>query len=204
MKFVQQGAEWIHLVDLDAAMGRKPNLDQLMRIVENVDVKIEVAGGIRSADIARTFIDKGASKVVLGTLAIKDHSFIDDVSTHIDSKQIAVAVDVKGEDVMIEGWTRQSGKRYPEVLKMLNKYSFCNIIVTNVEADGTLHGPQIELIEECVHLSEKPVYAAGGVKSLKDIRALNEVGVKGIIIGKSLYEGTLSLKEAIEEIKKIT
>ena len=200
--FVNDGAEWIHLVDLDAAMGRKPNLDLLLKIVNQVNIKIEVAGGIRSVDKAERLIEAGASKVILGTTAILNPPFIEQVSVRLGKEHVAVSLDIKKGNVMIKGWTTQSNANYKEVLKVLNDYPFAHIIVTSVESDGTLRGPHLELIEECIALSRKPVYAAGGIKTIQDIKALLTIGAQGIIIGKSIYEGTIKLQDAFAEARK--
>lgn len=199
--FVNDGAEWIHLVDLDAAMGRQPNLNLLLKIVNQVNLKIEVAGGIRSVDKAERLIEAGASKVILGTSAILNPSFIEEVSVRVGKEHVAVSMDVNRGAVMIEGWTKQSNTNYNEALKVLNDYPFAHIIVTSVESDGTLEGPHLELIKECIALSKKPVYAAGGVKTIHDIKALVAIGAQGIIIGKSIYEGTITLPDALAEAR---
>ncbi len=199
--FVNDGAEWIHVVDLDAAMGRQPNLDLLLKIVNQVNIKMEVAGGIRSVDKAEILIEAGASKVILGTAAILNPLFIEKVSCRVGKEQVVVSMDVNRGTVMIEGWTKPSNANYNEVLKVLNDYSFAHIIVTSVESDGTLRGPHLELIKECIALSKKPVYAAGGVKTIHDVKALLTTGVQGIIIGKSIYEGTIKLQDALAEAR---
>ncbi len=200
MRFMDEGAEWIHLVDLDAAMGHRDNLELLIRIVEEVDVKVEVAGGVRSVNRAYKLVEAGASKVVLGTSAVRNPPFIEDVSNAIGTERVAVAVDVKMEVVMIEGWTRGSGLNYRDILETLNEYSFANVVVTSVEDDGTLRGPNLNLIKDSVRISRNSIYAAGGVRSVMDIKSLSSVGAEGIIVGKALYEGSISLKKALVEV----
>ncbi|MBS7645037.1 MAG: 1-(5-phosphoribosyl)-5-[(5-phosphoribosylamino)methylideneamino]imidazole-4-carboxamide isomerase [Candidatus Bathyarchaeia archaeon] len=196
--FEGEGAEWIHLVDLDAAMGLGDNSSLVARIVEEVEVKVEVAGGIRSLEKASRLVEAGASRVVLGTSAIRDPSFIRSVSEAIGSERVSMAVDVKNGVVMVEGWKKEAGLEYPAVIEILNDYPFSTLILTCVEVDGTLQGPNLEVIGESLKISEKQVYAAGGIGSLEDLKTLARIGVKGAIIGKALYEGRIRLREALE------
>ena len=197
-KFEREGAEWIHLVDLDAAMGLGDNSALIAKIIEEVKAEVEVAGGIRSLEKASRLIEAGASRVVLGTSAIRDPSFISSVSETIGSERTGVAVDVRNGVVMVEGWKEETGLSYPTIIGMLNGYPFSTLILTCVDVDGTLQGPNLEVIGESLKISEKQVYAAGGVRGLEDLKALARIGVGGVIVGKALYEGDIRLREALE------
>ncbi|MGC8849851.1 MAG: 1-(5-phosphoribosyl)-5-[(5-phosphoribosylamino)methylideneamino]imidazole-4-carboxamide isomerase [Candidatus Bathyarchaeia archaeon] len=197
-EFEREGAEWIHLVDLDAAMGLGDNSPLIARIVEEVEVKVEVAGGIRSLEKASRLVKAGASRVVLGTSAIKDPSFIRSVAEAIGPERTSVAVDVKSGLVMVEGWKEETPLDYPAAIRMLNGYPFSTLILTCVDVDGTLQGPNLEVIGESLDISMKQIYAAGGIRDLEDLKALARLGVKGAIIGKALYEGRIRLREALE------
>ncbi|MEM2122132.1 MAG: 1-(5-phosphoribosyl)-5-[(5-phosphoribosylamino)methylideneamino]imidazole-4-carboxamide isomerase [Candidatus Bathyarchaeia archaeon] len=196
--FDEERAEWIHLVDLDAAMGLGDNSHLVTRIVEEVEVKVEVAGGIRSLEKASRLVEAGASRVVLGTSAIRDPSFIRSVSEAIGPERVGVAVDVRNGVVMVGGWKEETGLDYPAVIGMLNGYPFLTLILTCVDVDGTLQGPNLEVIGESLKISEKQVYAAGGIRDLEDLKALARIGVEGAIVGKALYEGRIRLREALE------
>jgi phosphoribosylformimino-5-aminoimidazole carboxamide ribotide isomerase len=196
-KFEDEGAQWIHVVDLDAAMGLGDNTDLTMRIADEVGVKVEVAGGIRSLEKALRLIEAGASRVVLGSSAIRNPSFIESVSDKIGSERTAVAVDVKEGRVAVEGWRKRTELGYQAVIERLNGYPFSTLILTCVDVDGTLQGPDFRIIGESIRISRKHLYAAGGIRSLEDLEGLARIGVRGAIIGKAIYEGRVRLREAL-------
>ncbi|WP_029288700.1 bifunctional 1-(5-phosphoribosyl)-5-((5-phosphoribosylamino)methylideneamino)imidazole-4-carboxamide isomerase/phosphoribosylanthranilate isomerase PriA [Cellulomonas sp. HZM] len=196
------GAEWIHLVDLDAAFGRGSNAPLLAEVTAELaakGVKIELSGGIRDdASLARA-LSTGATRVNLGTAALEDPQWTARViSEHGD--QIAVGLDVRGTTLAARGWTQEGGDLW-EVLERLDVAGCSRYVVTDVTKDGTLRGPNVELLREVCSRTDAPVVASGGVSSLDDLRVLRTlvpIGVEGSIVGKALYAGAFTLPEALD------
>jgi phosphoribosylformimino-5-aminoimidazole carboxamide ribotide isomerase/phosphoribosylanthranilate isomerase len=195
--WINAGAEWIHLVDLDAAFGRGDNRAVIRQVVDSAKtelgrgVKIELSGGIRDDASLEAALEAGATRVNLGTAALENPDFGD---------AIAVGLDVRGTTLAARGWTREGGDLW-EVLARLEDAGCPRYVVTDVTKDGTLKGPNIELLREVMQRTNKPVVASGGISSLqdiKDLRALVSEGLEGAILGKSLYAGKFTLEEALE------
>lgn len=196
--FVAQGARWIHLVDLDAAFGRGSNADLLARIVEAVPVRVELSGGIRDDASLGRALDAGAARVNVGTAALEDPAWTARVIAR-HAERIAVGLDVRGETLAARGWTRPGGDLW-ETLRRLDDAGCARYVVTDVSRDGTLSGPNLELLRRVCARTDAPVVASGGVSSLDDVRALRALGgegVEGAIIGKALYSGAFTLAEAL-------
>jgi 1-(5-phosphoribosyl)-5-[(5-phosphoribosylamino)methylideneamino] imidazole-4-carboxamide isomerase/N-(5'phosphoribosyl)anthranilate isomerase len=199
-EWVEQGAEWIHLVDLDAAFGRGSNYALLERVVANTPkhVSIEISGGIRDDASLAAALATGARRVNLGTAALENPEWADRViQSHGD--QVAVGLDVRGTMLAARGWTREGGDLW-EVLARLEDAGCARYVVTDVTKDGTLRGPNIELLREMCARTDKPVVASGGVSSIQDLVDLRELvplGVEGAIVGKALYAGAFTLPEAL-------
>lgn len=197
--WVEAGAEWIHLVDLDAAFGRGSNAELLERIVGEVGIKVELSGGIRDdASLARA-LQAGAARVNLGTAALEDPEWTERViSEHGD--KIAVGLDVRGTTLAARGWTRDGGDLW-ETLARLDAVGCSRYVVTDVTKDGTLQGPNITLLREVAARAQAPVVASGGIARLEDIAALAalvEEGIDSAIVGKALYNGSFTLPQALE------
>jgi len=193
------GAEWIHLVDLDAAFGRGSNADLLADVVGRLDVDVELSGGIRDdASLARA-LATGCRRVNLGTAALEDPDWTRRaVAEHGD--RIAVGLDVRGTTLAARGWTQEGGDLW-EVLARLDADGCARYVVTDVTKDGTLRGPNVELLQQVCAATDKPVVASGGVSSLDDLRALRGLvgaGVEGAIVGKALYAQAFTLPEALD------
>ncbi len=196
------GAEWIHLVDLDAAFGRGSNADLLAEVTRDLSdkgVKVELSGGIRDdASLARA-LGTGATRVNLGTAALEDPGWTARViAEHGDA--IAVGLDVRGTTLAARGWTREGGDLW-EVLARLDAAGCARYVVTDVTKDGTLRGPNVELLREVCSRTDAPVVASGGISSLEDLRVLRTLvaeGVEGSIVGKALYAGAFTLPEALD------
>jgi phosphoribosylanthranilate isomerase len=197
--WVEEGAEWIHLVDLDAAFGRGSNHDLLARIVAELDVKVELSGGIRDDDSLERALDSGARRVNLGTAALENPEWTSRaIARHGD--RIAVGLDVRGTTLAARGWTKEGGDLW-EVLDRLEADGCARYVVTDVTKDGTLRGPNVELLRQVCARTDAPVVASGGVANLHDIetlRGLTEVGLEGAIVGKALYAGAFTLSEALD------
>lgn len=193
------GAEWIHLVDLDAAFGRGSNADLLAEVVAALDVQVEMSGGIRDdASLARA-LATGCRRVNLGTAALEDPEWTAQViARHGD--QVAVGLDVRGTTLAARGWTREGGDLW-EVLERLDAAGCARYVVTDVTKDGTLRGPNLELLREVCARTQAPVVASGGISSLDDLAALRDLvplGVEGAIVGKALYAGAFTLPQALD------
>lgn len=194
--FLADGAEWIHLVDLDAAFGRGSNRELLAEIVAAAPVKIELSGGIRDSASLESALELGATRVNLGTAALEDPAWTADVIARYGDK-IAVGLDVRGDTLAARGWTRDGGNLW-EVLDRLNDAGCARYVVTDVTKDGTMRGPNVDLLTRVMERTNAPVVASGGISSLDDIRAVRDAGVEGAIIGKALYAGAFTLPEALE------
>ena len=197
--WIAAGAEWIHLVDLDAAFGRGSNRDVIAEVIANAgDTKIELSGGIRNGDSLKAALDLGATRVNLGTAALEDPDWTERAIAEF-GEQIAVGLDVRGETLAARGWTQEGGNLF-EVLDRLEDAGCARYVVTDVTKDGTLRGPNLDLLRSVMQKTERPVVASGGISSLEDIRnlaGLVPLGLEGAILGKSLYAGRFSLEEAL-------
>ena len=193
------GAEWIHLVDLDAAFGRGSNADLLAGLIRSVDVAVELSGGIRDDDSLARALATGARRVNLGTAALENPDWTATaIARHGD--RVAVGLDVRGTTLAARGWTREGGDLW-DVLERLDADGCARYVVTDVTKDGTLRGPNLELLREVCARTTAPVDASGGISSLADLAALRElvpVGVEGAIVGKALYAGAFTLPEALD------
>lgn len=197
--WINAGAEWIHLVDLDAAFGRGDNRAIIREVVDNSSsVKIELSGGIRDDASLEAALEAGATRVNLGTAALENPEWTERVIAKY-GEAIAVGLDVRGTTLAARGWTQEGGDLF-EVLARLEAAGCARYVVTDVTKDGTLRGPNIELLKQVMQRTDKPVVASGGISSLQDIadlRALVGDGLEGAILGKSLYAGKFTLEEAL-------
>ena len=193
------GAEWIHLVDLDAAFGRGSNAELLSTVVGRLDVAVELSGGIRDDDSLARALGTGARRLNLGTAALEDPAWTSRViAEHGDA--VAVGLDVRGTTLAARGWTQDGGDLW-EVLDRLERDGCARYVVTDVTKDGTLRGPNTDLLRQVCSRTQAPVIASGGVSSLDDLRALRQlvpVGVEGAIVGKALYAEAFTLAEALD------
>ena len=198
-EFVAAGAQWIHLVDLDAAFGTGSNAALLEAVIKSVDLKVELSGGIRDDESLRRALATGCTRVNLGTAALENPEWTAKVISEFGDR-IAVGLDVRGHTLAARGWTQEGGDLF-ETLARLDRDGCARYIVTDVAKDGTLKGPNLELLREVCAATSKPVVASGGVSSLADliaIRELTSIGVEGAIVGKALYAGAFTLPQALE------
>jgi len=202
-EFVAAGAEWIHLVDLDAAFGIGSNAALLEEVIKSVDIKVELSGGIRDDESLRRALATGCKRVNLGTAALENPEWTAKVISEFGDR-IAVGLDVRGHTLAARGWTKEGGDLF-ETIERLDRDGCARYIVTDVAKDGTLTGPNLELLREVCAATNKPVVASGGVSTLDDliaIRALTSIGVEGSIVGKALYAGAFTLQQALEVSSK--
>ena len=199
LEFQAAGAEWLHLVDLDAAFGRGENSALLAEVVGKLDIKVELSGGIRDDESLRRALATGCVRVNLGTAALENPEWTARViAEHGD--RIAVGLEVRGHVLAARGWTQEGGDLF-ETIERLERDGCSRYVVTDVTKDGTLKGPNLELLQEVCAVTKKPVVASGGISSLDDIAALsslNGIGVEGAIVGKALYAGAFTLQQALE------
>lgn len=197
--WIDAGAEWIHLVDLDAAFGRGDNRAIIREVVNaSTSIKIELSGGIRDDASLEAALEAGATRVNLGTAALENPEWTERVIAKFGDA-IAVGLDVRGTTLAARGWTREGGDLW-EVLARLEGAGCPRYVVTDVTKDGTLKGPNVELLREVMQRTSKPVVASGGISSLQDIRDLQALvadGLEGAILGKSLYANKFTLQEAL-------
>ena len=197
--WIDAGAEWIHLVDLDAAFGRGDNRAIIREVVNaSSSVKIELSGGIRDDASLESALEAGATRVNLGTAALENPEWTERVIAKFGDA-IAVGLDVRGTTLAARGWTREGGDLW-EVLARLEGAGCARYVVTDVTKDGTLKGPNVDLLREVMKRTSKPVVASGGISSLQDIRDLHALvadGLEGAILGKSLYANKFTLQEAL-------
>ncbi|MFM8843489.1 MAG: bifunctional 1-(5-phosphoribosyl)-5-((5-phosphoribosylamino)methylideneamino)imidazole-4-carboxamide isomerase/phosphoribosylanthranilate isomerase PriA [Actinomycetota bacterium] len=198
LDFQNAGAEWIHLVDLDAAFGTGSNHEILSEVIGKVDIKVELSGGIRDEESLARALATGCERINLGTAALEDPQWTASVIARY-GERIAVGLDVRGHTLAARGWTQEGGDLF-ETLDRLDRDGCARYVVTDVKKDGTLQGPNLTLLKEVCAATSKPVIASGGVSSLNDLRTLRtltEIGVEGSIVGKALYAGAFTLQEAL-------
>lgn len=195
----EQGAQWIHLVDLDRAFGTGSNAELLAQIVGALDIDVEMSGGIRDDDSLRAALDTGCRRVNMGTAALEQPEWTARaIAEHGD--RIAIGLDVRGTTLAARGWTREGGDLW-ETLARLDAEGCARYVVTDVAKDGMLQGPNLDLLREVCARTARPVVASGGVSTLADIEALRRLvplGVEGAIIGSALYKGAFTLPDALE------
>ncbi|MEU7995433.1 bifunctional 1-(5-phosphoribosyl)-5-((5-phosphoribosylamino)methylideneamino)imidazole-4-carboxamide isomerase/phosphoribosylanthranilate isomerase PriA [Micromonospora sp. NPDC049060] len=197
----RDGAEWIHLVDLDAAFGRGSNAHLLAEVVRQLDVKVELSGGIRDDESLHAALGTGAARVNIGTAALEDPVWCDRVCGEYGDR-VAIGLDVRGRTLSARGWTRDGGDLF-EVLERLDKAGAARYVVTDITKDGTMRGPNLDLLREVCARTDAPVIASGGVSTLDDLRALatlESIGVEGVIAGKALYAGAFTVAQALETL----
>jgi phosphoribosylanthranilate isomerase len=197
----RDGAEWVHLVDLDAAFGRGSNADLLAQVVRSLDVAVELSGGIRDDESLQRALATGAARVNIGTAALEDPDWVARViAGHGD--RVAIGLDVRGDTLSARGWTRDGGDLW-ETLDRLDAAGCARYVVTDIRRDGAMGGPNVDLYERICAATKAPVVASGGVSSLADLRALAALaplGVEGAIVGKALYAGAFTLPEALAAV----
>jgi phosphoribosylformimino-5-aminoimidazole carboxamide ribotide isomerase len=203
--FATAGAEWIHVVDLDAARTGEPaNLAVIENIAEAVSCPIQVGGGIRSAAAARVILLAGAARVVVGTAAVEDPGLVDDLCA-LHPGSVAVGLDARGDEVAVRGWVEGSGHDLVETATRFAESGVAALIVTEIGRDGTMEGPSLDQLRAVLEASDVPVIASGGIGGLGDLHALNDLEARGrrlagAIVGRALYEGRFTLAEALAAI----
>ncbi|PIE21264.1 MAG: bifunctional 1-(5-phosphoribosyl)-5-((5-phosphoribosylamino)methylideneamino)imidazole-4-carboxamide isomerase/phosphoribosylanthranilate isomerase PriA [Arachnia propionica] len=197
LQWQQQGATWLHVVDLDAAFGRGNNVEVIKRLVDAVGISVEVSGGIRDEVAAERALAAGATRLNLGTAAIENPLWTAQLLARYP-EQIAIGLDVRGEVLASRGWTMSAGP-WREAVQRLSEAGCRRFVVTDVQADGTLTGPNLQLLQQVGQATSAAIVASGGVSSLADIAALRELDrIEGVIIGTALYTNSFTLTDALK------
>jgi len=196
----EQGAELIHLIDLDAALGFGENMETIKNLLRDISVKVQIGGGIRSLEKADALLNLGAYRVIFGTAAVKNPQLVEEAVRQHGSESVAVAIDEKDGKVAVHGWKDRSEVDYLDLARSFEEMGVGALIFTPISVDGTLSGPVIEKTVKLVETVNVPVIASGGVASLEDLVALAETGVEGVVVGTALYEKKFTLKEALEAV----
>ncbi len=199
LDFQSAGAEWIHLVDLDAAFGIGSNAELLADVIGKLDIQVELSGGIRDDESLRRALATGCKRVNLGTAALENPEWTSRVIAEFGDR-IAVGLDVRGRTLAARGWTKEGGDIF-ETIERLDKDGCARYVVTDVTKDGTLKGPNLDLLKSVCAVTKAPIVASGGISSLSDIEALRKlvsIGVEGAIMGKALYAGAFTLEDALK------
>jgi phosphoribosylformimino-5-aminoimidazole carboxamide ribotide isomerase len=201
-KWQAEGADRLHIIDLDAAFGKPDNLNVVAEISKATGLPIQVGGGIRSVEAAKRLLSAGIKYVILGSLALKDPSAVTKLQEKFSPDRVIVALDNKEGKVMVEGWTNATTVNLTEALDAYMKLGVESFLITSITRDGTLSGPDLETLGAICRRTDAWVIAAGGIGNLTDLVALKGVGAKAAVVGKALYEGRFTLKEAIETVKE--
>jgi len=198
-RWVDEGAEMLHVVDLDRAIyQRDTNVDIVKNIVSTLEVPVQVGGGIRTVEDGIDLIDAGAYRVILGTSAVKDPGIVEKLSKEVGKERVMVALDSKGGKVVIRGWRERTEYSPVDIGKTLEEKGAGSILFTNVDVEGLLRGVEIDTVKILVKELNIPVVASGGVSTYEDILKLKETGVEGVVIGSALYKNLLDLRKCIE------
>ena len=199
-RWADEGAGKLHIIDLDAAFGLGNNHAVIAEISKNVKLPIQVGGGIRSCETAETLFQTGITQVILGALAFSDPSAISKIRKRFGVDSVIVALDNKDGQIMVEGWKTATAMTVEEALEKYTTMSVRNFLITSIAQDGMLNGPDLLTLSQAAQFPNAKITAAGGIGSIGDLAALKDIGVEGAVIGKALYEGRFTLKEAISKI----
>ncbi len=201
-KWESQGAKFLHLVDLDGAKdGVSKNLEVIKEIVKNINIPVELGGGIRNIEQIKMILDLGVSRVILGSIAVKNPSIVKEAIEMFGNEKIVVGVDAKEFKVAINGWLEDTKLDALEFCKELEKTGVKYIIFTDISKDGTMTGVNLEQTKKLVDNTNLEIIASGGVATIEDLRNVNEIGCEGVIIGKAIYLGTIDLSKAEKEFE---
>jgi phosphoribosylformimino-5-aminoimidazole carboxamide ribotide isomerase len=201
LRWEQQGASRLHVVDLDGAKsGTQANLPVIERIAATVGVPVQVGGGIRSVETARALVESGVSRIILGTVAVRQPEVVDETLAALGAQAVIVGIDARGGMVAVNGWTQGSAIAATELARTMAKAGVVRIMYTDVSKDGTLSGPDLDGIRAMASACNAAIIAAGGIASNQHVRQLAALGIEGAVVGKALYTGDITLPEALAAI----
>ncbi len=193
-----QGAQRLHVIDLDAAFGKPDNMTTVLEIMHATGLPIQVGGGIRSIESVETLLDAGIQYVILGSLAFRDPTAIEEIQNRFGADRVIIALDNRNGVILVEGWTSSTSFTLKDALESFTKMGAKSFLITAITKDGTLSGPDLGSLRNACRWSGCGIIAAGGIGSLQDLIALKQVGVDAAVVGKALYEGKFTLEEAIK------
>jgi phosphoribosylformimino-5-aminoimidazole carboxamide ribotide isomerase len=194
-RWQEHGADALHLVDLDAALGLGSNFSTIHRLVREATIPVQLGGGIRSERAAREWLERGVARIVLGTLALRDPASVGRVIEAFGPERVVVALDFSQRNVVTDGWTRSTPFTVEEALARFRDFGVRQFLVTAVERDGMLSGPDLHIYARVSAVPEVRIFASGGIRTIADVLALKRAGASGVVIGKALYEGWVTLPE---------
>jgi len=197
-KWEEDGADAIHIIDLDAALDKGSNLGMIKEIVRVVKVPTQVGGGIRNVEVARKLLRTGVHRIILGALAFNEPSVVTELLIEFGIERVVIALDYRDDEVMVKGWKTAARLSVNEAVTRFLDLGAKLFLVTSITRDGTLKGPDYDMLVRVCSCPQISIIAAGGVGSLKDLAVLRQVGVWGVVIGKALYEGLFELREALK------
>jgi phosphoribosylformimino-5-aminoimidazole carboxamide ribotide isomerase len=195
----EQGAEWVHVIDLDAALGRGENTSMIMKILKDTKTPCQVGGGIRSVDAAVKMLDAGVGRIIMSSMAIRSPETVEKLIREYGSERVVVSLDQNEGKILINGWETESGLDLERAMTKFIDLDVHRFLVTGVDRDGTLLGPDVEVFRNVA--GKARVIAAGGIGSLRDILVLRETGVEATVVGRALYEGRFTLPQAISSVR---
>jgi phosphoribosylformimino-5-aminoimidazole carboxamide ribotide isomerase len=198
LKWQSEGASWLHVVDLDATLGTGDNLPHLAEILRQVDIGVQVGGGIRTVDRALKLLELGAKRVILGTAAVEKPGVVEELIELAGGGKVMVALDSRGGKVVKRGWTEQTEADPLNLALLFEEMGVGSFLYTEVEVEGRMVGTRLETARRLVSALRTPVFLSGGISTLADIQAAKRVGVAGVVVGMALYEGKFTLKGALE------
>jgi len=193
-KWEANGADMLHLVDLDATLGRGSNLHIIKKILQQISIPIQVAGGLRDESVIID-VSKISDRVVLGTLAFKDKPTLKKLLSNLGPKKIVISVDHIDGEIVIHGWQKQTDIKLIDAMQEFLTMGFSEFLLTNVSRDGTLEGPDLKFLAKACQLDNAHVIASGGISNIKDIQDVKQKNAFGVILGKALYENKISIEE---------
>jgi len=194
-KWEADGADMLHIVDLDATLGIGSNLPMIKKILKEISIPVEVAGGLRD-ELLILDVAKISSRIVIGTFAFKNKELLKKLLVSLGSEKIVISVDHKDGEIVIHGWQDKIGIKLIESIKEFLKMGFTEFLLTNVNRDGTMQGPDLEFLEQACNLDESNVIASGGISNVDDVKDVKEKNAFGVILGKALYENKITIEEA--------
>lgn len=194
-KWEKNGADMLHIVDLDATLGIGTNLEVIRRILEEISIPVEVAGGLRNESLISS-VAKISTRIVIGTLAFKDKELLKKLLLSLGPEKIVISVDHKDGEIVIHGWQDKTGVKLIDSVKEFLEMGFTEFLLTNVSRDGTMQGPDLEYLEQACNLDNANIIASGGISNVDDVKDVKEKNAFGVILGKALYENKISIQEA--------
>lgn len=200
LEWQKQGAEYIHIIDLDAAFGKKLNTELIKEIIAKLDVPVQVGGGIRSYEKAAEYLDSGVGRVILGSMPIKKPEETQRLLESYGPERIVIALDHRNGNITIKGWQETTNEKLDDVLERYVEAGFKWFLVTNVDTDGMFSGPDVETFNRIV--SKASIIASGGVSKLADLTQLTSIGADAVVVGKALYENRFTVTDALKTIKE--